>query len=145
MFDENKYKESDELMRSILSQAEEEVPAHLWEGISSELDRIEAAGTRKTVFLWFRRTAIAAAAAAAVAVGVFTDWNVNGDLVAPSEKNLISVTGTPQIHTGEEHSSDTSMNPCGRIVPYISWMALCTLQLPIMFPFPKIYSRRKSI
>ena len=45
MFDEDKYMESDDLMRSILSQAQEEVPEHIWEGISSELDRIEAAGT----------------------------------------------------------------------------------------------------
>ena len=109
MFDEDKYMESDDLMRSILSQAQEEVPEHIWEGISSELDRIEAAGTRKTVFLWFRRTAIAAAAAAAVAVGVFTDWNGNGDLVAPSEKNLISVTGTPQINTGKEFTRPASI------------------------------------
>ena len=79
MFDEDKYIESDDLMRSILSQGEEDVPAHVWEGISSELDRIGGISRRKTVMLWFRRGAVAAAAAAAVAVGVFTDWNGNGD------------------------------------------------------------------
>lgn len=67
MFEENKYEESDILMRSILSEAREEVPAHIWEGISAELDKRQ---TRKPVVLWFRRTAVAAAAAAAVAVGV---------------------------------------------------------------------------
>ena len=41
MFDEDKYKDSDDLMRSILSQEQEEVPAHVWEGISSKLDGIE--------------------------------------------------------------------------------------------------------
>ena len=67
MFEENKYEESDILMRSILSEAREEVPEHIWEGISAELDKRQ---TRKPVVLWFRRTAVAAAAAAAVAVGV---------------------------------------------------------------------------
>ena len=67
MFEENKYEESDILMRSILSEAREEVPEHIWEGISAELDKRQ---TRKPVALWFRRTAVAAAAAAAVAVGV---------------------------------------------------------------------------
>ena len=67
MFDEDKYIESDDLMRSILSQGEEDVPAHVWEGISSELDRIDGISRRKTVMLWFRRGAAAAAAAAAVA------------------------------------------------------------------------------
>ena len=67
MFEENKYDESDILMRSILSDAREEVPEHIWEGISAELDRRQ---TRKPVILRFRRMATVAAAAAAVAVGV---------------------------------------------------------------------------
>ena len=97
MFDDNRYNETDDLMRSILSQAEEDVPAHVWEGVSSQLDRI---GTRKTVMLWFRRAAVAAAAAAAVTVGVFTGWTGNGDIVSPvSEKGLIAVVEKPQIHT----------------------------------------------
>jgi hypothetical protein len=75
MFDENKYTESDNLMRSILSQAEEEVPAHVWEGISSELDRLDAAKKTRPVVLWFRRSAVAAAAAAAIVAGVFISRN----------------------------------------------------------------------
>ena len=75
MFDEDKYIESDDLMRSILSQGQEDVPAHVWDGISSELDRIDGIRSRKTVTLWFRRSAVAVAAAAAVAIGVFIDCN----------------------------------------------------------------------
>lgn len=111
MFDEDKYIESDDLMRSILSQGEEDVPAHVWEGISSELDRIDGISRRKTVMLWFRRGAVAAAAAAAVAVGVFTDWNVNGDIVpATSDKGLIAVAESPEINAGYELSSPAAIS-----------------------------------
>jgi len=111
MFDEDKYIESDDLMRSILSQGEEDVPAHVWEGISSELDRIDGISRRKTVMLWFRRGAVAAAAAAAVAVGVFTDWNVNGDIVpATSDKGLIAVAESPEINAGYDLSSPVAIS-----------------------------------
>lgn len=111
MFDEDKYIESDDLMRSILSQGEEDVPAHVWEGISSELDRIDGISRRKTVMLWFRRGAVAAAAAAAVAVGVFTDWNGNGDIVpATSDKGLIAVAESPEINAGYDLSSPAAIS-----------------------------------
>ena len=54
-------------MRSILEGAQEEVPAHIWEGVSAGLDK-EA--RRKTIVLWWRRAAVGASAAAAVAAGV---------------------------------------------------------------------------
>lgn len=83
MSEENKYTETDILMRSILGDAQEEVPEHVWEEVSSELDRIEAARTRKPVVIWFRRAAIATAAAAAVAVGVFTGRNGEAGMLVP--------------------------------------------------------------
>ena len=55
------------MMRSILEGAQEEVPAHIWEGVSAGLDK---AARRKTIVLWWRRAAVGAAAAAAVAAGV---------------------------------------------------------------------------
>ena len=101
MFDKDKYNESDDLMRSILSQGQEEVPAGLWEGISSELDRIEGVAARRTVMLWFRRSAVAVAAAAAVAVGVFTDWSADGDMIeANPDRSLIAVVDSPEINVG---------------------------------------------
>lgn len=101
MFDKDKYIESDDLMRSILSQGQEEVPAGLWEGISSELDRIEGVAARRTVMLWFRRSAVAVAAAAAVAIGVFTDWSAEGDMITASpDRSLIAVVDSPEINVG---------------------------------------------
>ena len=108
MFDDNRYNETDDLLRSILSQGEEDVPAHVWEGVSSQLDRIS---TRKTVMLWFRRTAVAAAAAAVVAVGVFTDWTANGDIVPPAVgSGLIAVADTPLIHTGHDLDAPAALS-----------------------------------
>lgn len=93
--------ESDDLMRSILSQGQEEVPESVWEGISSELDRIDGVRRGRTVALWFRRSAAAAAAAAAVAVGVFADWSADGDIIpATSDRSLIAVADSPQVNTG---------------------------------------------
>ena len=118
MFDDDKYIESDDLMRSILSQGQEEVPARVWEGISSELDRIDAAKGRKTVMLWFRRTAVAVAAAAALAIGIFTDWNRNQDIVDTSDKKLIAVAGTEQVNTKAELTEPASF--AERRSPYLA-------------------------
>lgn len=118
MFDEDKYTESDDLMRSILSQGQEEVPAHIWEGISSELDRIEAAKGRKTVMLWFRRTAVAVAAAAALAIGIFTDWNRNQDIIDTADRRLIAVIGTAQVNAEAELTEPASF--AERRTPYLA-------------------------
>lgn len=122
MFDEDKYIESDDLMRSILSQGEEDVPAHVWDGISSELDRIDGISRRKTVMLWFRRSAVAAAAAAAVAVGVFTDWSGNGDIVpATSDKGLIAVAESPEINAGYDLDSPAAISE-RRLPSYLAYV-----------------------
>lgn len=64
MFEDKHNTDPDLLFRSILSDAEEEVPAHVWEGISDGLERIDR---RRKVVLWWRRAAVGVAAAAAVA------------------------------------------------------------------------------
>lgn len=99
MFDENKNNEFDILMKSVLSQAEEEVPSRVWEGISSELDRIETAKVRRPVVLWFRRSVVTVAAAAAVTVGVFVDWNGHDtDLVPQStDAQMIAVVEPQEV------------------------------------------------
>ncbi|MBO7192112.1 MAG: PorT family protein [Bacteroidales bacterium] len=103
MFDDNKYTESDNLMRSILSQAQEDVPEHIWAGVASELDRIQAVQTVRPVKLWFRRSAIAVAAAAAVAVGVFTDRNNGSDIIPDSyDRSIIAVADSPKIIYGDQ-------------------------------------------
>lgn len=121
MFDDkHNIEDTDTLLRSILSQAEEEVPERVWEGISKELDRIDRVNARRPVVLWFRRSAIAAAAAAAVAVGVFMNRGDSGDFVpAPAGSDMIAVVEkTPaapvleevQTEITEEVSAEVSRN-----------------------------------
>ena len=109
MFDDNNHIESDLMMRSILSEAQEEVPAHVWEEVSSELDRIYAADRKKPVVIWMRRTAIAVAAAAAVTVGVVFNFNQNEEnIISPAETGrMIAVVEkgtndkTPEIYIAD--------------------------------------------
>ena len=110
--------ESDDLMRSILSQGQEEVPAHIWEGISSELDRIDAVKGRKTVMLWFRRTAIAVAAAAVLAIGIFIDWNTRQTITDAADRTLIAVVEPAQIHVEAELTEPLSV--AERRIPYLA-------------------------
>ena len=54
MFDNNDINEFDQMMKSILDEGTEEVPAGVWDKISEDLDK---AAQRKTVVLWWRRAA----------------------------------------------------------------------------------------
>ena len=119
MSEENKHIESDDLMRSILSQGQEEVPAFVWEGVSSQLDRIEAAKAGKVHVLWFRRTAIAVAAAAAVVIGVFAGRSNDSDFVPQaSDARLIAVAEKPQVHTDVDLKSPSLL--AQRHIPYLA-------------------------
>ena len=119
MFDDNKYTETDDLMRSLLAQGEEEVPPHIWEGISSELDRIDAAKTRKVHMLWLRRAAIATAAAAAVAIGAFVDWSGNGDIIPnPIDSRMIAIAEGTGIHIDNPLSKPSQI--AKRHIPYLA-------------------------
>lgn len=119
MFDDNKYTETDDLMRSLLAQGEEEVPPHIWEGVSSELDRIDAAKTRKVHVLWLRRAVIATAAAAAVAIGAFVDWSGNGDIIPnPTDSRMIAVAEGTEIHMDNPLSKPSQI--AERYVPYLA-------------------------
>lgn len=95
--DKHNIEESDILMRSILSEAQEEVPEHVWEGISAELDKTGSAKSRRPVVLWLRRSAVAVAAAAAVTVGVFVNRGGSQDLVPVSTgSDMIAVVENSQ-------------------------------------------------
>ena len=65
MMQEDKYTDFDLQIRSMLQDAEEEVPSRVWEAVSGRIDR------KKVIGLWWRRAAAGVAVAAAVAVGVF--------------------------------------------------------------------------
>lgn len=92
MFDDKDIHEFDSMIRSILDEGQEDVPAGVWERVSEGLDKAQ----RNTVVLWWRRAAIGAAAAAAVAAGVFFS-HTSGETVMPeaSDKGMIAVAERP--------------------------------------------------
>lgn len=59
---QDKYTDFDLELRSMLEDAEEQVPSGVWEALSEELDRRDR---RKVVTLWWRRAAVGIGAAAA--------------------------------------------------------------------------------
>ena len=65
MMQEDRYNDFDLQIRSMLQDAEEEVPSRVWDAVSSRIERGKVTG------LWWRRAAAGAAVAAAVALGVF--------------------------------------------------------------------------
>lgn len=73
----NGYEDFDKKIKSLLENAEEEVPERAWEEISSRLDGLSKGG--RTVTLKWRKIVSAAAVAAAVAVGVFVGRKVNSN------------------------------------------------------------------
>ena len=62
---EDRYNDFDLQIRSLMQDAEEEVPSRVWDAVSGRINR------PKVVSLWWRRAAAGLAAAAAVALGVF--------------------------------------------------------------------------
>ena len=95
MFDENdKMNEFDQMMKSILDEGQEEVPARVWDAVSEGLDN---AARRNTVVLWFRRAAVGVAAAAAIAIGVIFNTKPETGLVpAAGDSGLIAVVETEE-------------------------------------------------
>lgn len=95
MFDGQNNNEWDLQMRSILESGQEEVPAHIWDGVSSGLD---ALARRRKAVVFFRRAAIGLSAAAALAFGLFLNHNsedVNvgtvAEIVNPVDESAVSV------------------------------------------------------
>ena len=87
MFEDNKYNESDLMMRSILEDGVEEVPAGVWDAVAEGLDK---ASRKKTVVLMWRRTAVGFGVAAALAVGLVLNHGDN-DIVKPVQDDMIAV------------------------------------------------------
>ena len=90
MFEEHdNINEFDRMMKSILEEGQEEVPARVWNAVSEGLDN---AARRKTVVLWFRRATIGVAAAAAIAIGViFNIRHENAIVPMVRDNGLIAV------------------------------------------------------
>lgn len=90
MFEEDNYmNEFDRMVKSILDEGREEVPAGVWEAVSEGLDK---AARGKTVVLWWRRAAAGVAVAAAVAIAVIFNIRPEADLVPEAgDSGLIAV------------------------------------------------------
>ena len=99
MFEDNKYKDSDLLMRSILNDAQEEVPAGVWEGIAEGLDK---ASRRKATVLVWRRTAVGFGIAAALAVGIVLNHGTDETLVPEAGEDMIAVVEIPETDGAED-------------------------------------------
>ncbi|MGM9735393.1 MAG: porin family protein [Candidatus Cryptobacteroides sp.] len=84
------------MFRDILQEGQEEVPAHVWEGVSAGLDRIARRKKRLVIFRW---SAAGVAVAAALGVGVILSYDqVGADVQAP-EEGMIAVV--PQEESGK--------------------------------------------
>lgn len=102
MFEDKNINEFDQMMKSILDEGREEVPASVWEGVSAGLDKAEK---HKTVVLWWRRAAAGAAVAAAVAVGVIFNHTPQQELVPQAgDSGMIAVVAEPVQEVMAEES-----------------------------------------
>ncbi len=101
MFEHDDINEFDLQMRSILEDAQEEVPAGLWEGVSAGLEK---AARRRKAALWFRYSGIAVAAAA-VAAGFVFNRSTESDIVPAASDDLIAVV-EERVETQEEIRKD---------------------------------------
>lgn len=105
MFDGQQNNDWDLQMRSILESGQEEVPAHVWDGISSELDAI--ARRRKTV-VFFRRAAIGLSAAAVLAFGLFLNHN-SGDVPVNTVAEVVEPVYETEISVEQNIEGDLVM------------------------------------
>ena len=105
MFEENNnINEFDLMVKSILDEGQEEVPACVWEAVSDGLDK---AASRKAVVIWFRRAAVSVAAAAAVAVTVIFNIRPQTDIIPmDGGDGLIAVAGQVENSEAEEAGSE---------------------------------------
>lgn len=102
MIEDNNNMDQDLLMRSILESGQEEVPAHVWEGVSAGLDK---AARRRTVALWWRRAAVGGAVAAAVAAVLMLNPGRSGEDIVPMDD------GSGLIAVVEPADSSDNVNP----------------------------------
>ena len=105
MFEDKNINEFDLMMKSILDEGREEVPAGVWERVSEGLGKVEASKKKPAAVIWFRRAGIAvAAAAAAIAVGVVLDRGAD-EMLLPEAGNNSLVAVVEQEITAEDHIS----------------------------------------
>ena len=94
MMQEDRYNDFDLQIRSMLQDAEEEVPSRVWDAVSGRI------GQGKVIGLWWRRAAAGVAVAAAVALGVF--FALDRPSAAPSDTPLMAETEAEPVQLVEE-------------------------------------------
>lgn len=102
MFDNDNIQDFDKLTKSILGNAEEEVPTHIWDGVQQGID---SAARRKTIVLWVRRASIAAAIAAVGVLGALYNLRNNGTIKPEPQKTedlKTLISQTPLLAMAEE-------------------------------------------
>lgn len=99
MFDNNDINEFDRMMKSILDEGTEEVPAGVWDKVSEDLDK---AAQHKTVVLWWKRAAAGTAVAAAIAAGVIFN-HPSDEMILPvaDGEEMVAVVERPVIEEDE--------------------------------------------
>lgn len=112
MFDEQ-HTEQDLMFRSILENGQEEVPARVWDGVASGLDRI---ARRRKIALWWSGAAVSTAAAAAIAVGVVLNRSTD-DFVLPIQEDMVAVVADPVSTTLLAYTPTVSTTPINPAVP----------------------------
>ena len=104
MFEDKNINEFDLMMKSILDEGREEVPAGVWERVSEGLDKVAASKRKPAAVIWFRRAGIAAAAAAAaIAVGVVLNHDT-GETLLPDTGDSSLVAVVEQETSTEDHA-----------------------------------------
>lgn len=112
MFDDQ---HMDDLMKSILENGQEDVPARIWDGISEGLDRIER---RKRVVMWVRRTGVIAAAAA-ITLGVFLNMNQDQTIIPDATDSQMIAVAEPEPVTTEVEESAVATTPFKNLTAYV--------------------------
>jgi hypothetical protein len=112
MFDDN---HMDDLMKSILYSGQEEVPAHVWDGISEGLDHIER---RRKVVLWVRRAGVTAAAAA-IALGVFLNMDQNQTIVPEATDSQMIAIAEPEVEIVQAEENEIATTPARDLLAYV--------------------------
>lgn len=108
MFNKQQHTDSELWMKSILESGQEDVPAHIWDNISTGLDKI--ARHRRHVIFW-RRAAIGMSAAAAVALGLFfthPSQDTKIDSVAEIVERVSETDGAISVTADSSKDSDVT-------------------------------------
>ena len=123
MFDDQ-HTEQDLMFRSILENGQEEVPARVWDGVASGLDKI---ARQRKVALWWSGAAVSTAAAAAIVVGVVLNRPAE-DFVQPAQVNVVAVVEMP-VSTSED--TPATVAEAARQNTYLAYAPATVKQTPV--------------